>query len=112
MGGKNPGRTTMLNTFCSERKDTFHSNSQISLLLMINMEELTHVHPILKKVFSKQKITKCALSGMIKEFLPAWKLLTKAQELLALVEGYQIPFVTEPVQEKAQKIPNLNQELQ
>ena len=79
---------------------------------MINMEDLTHVHSILKKLFSKQKIPKCALAGRIKEFLPAWKLLTKDQELLALVEGYQIPLLIEPVQEKAPKIPNFNQEQQ
>ena len=76
------------------------------------MEDLTHVHSILKKLFSKQKIPKCALAGRIKEFLPAWKLLTKDQELLALVEGYQIPLLIEPVQEKAPKIPNLNLEQQ
>ena len=46
------------------------------------------LHPILKKLFSKLKIPKCALAGKIKEFLPSWKLLTKDQELLALVEGY------------------------
>ena len=91
MGGKNSGRITMVNTFCSKRREPFYSNSQISLPVMINMEELTHVHPILKKLFPKQKIPKCALAGRINEFLPASKLLTKDQELLALVEGYQIP---------------------
>ena len=75
MRGKNSGRTTIVNTFCSKRKDLSHSNSQISLPVMINKEDLTHVHPILKKIFSKQKIPKCALAGRIKEFLPAWKLL-------------------------------------
>ena len=79
---------------------------------MINMEELTHVHPILKKLFSEQKIPKCALAGKINEFLPAWKLLTKDQELLALVEGQQIALLMEPVQEKAPKVPKLNQEQQ
>ena len=54
---------------------------------MINMEKLTHVHPILKKLFSKQQITKFFLSGRIKEFLPAWKLPKKDQGLLFLVEG-------------------------
>ena len=87
MGGKNLAPTTMVNTFCSKRKEYPHSNSQISIPVMINMEELTHVHPILKKLFSEQKIPKCALAGKINEFLPAWKLLTKDQELLALVEG-------------------------
>ena len=75
MRGKNSGRTTMVNTFCSKRKNPSHCNSQISLPVMINKEDLTHVHPILKKLFSKQKIPKCALAGRIKEFLPAWKLL-------------------------------------
>ena len=77
---------------------------------MINMEELTHVHPIIKTFISKQKIPKCALAGRIKEFLPTWKLLTKYQELLALMEGYQIPLLMEPVQEKGPKVPKLNLE--
>ena len=76
------------------------------------MEDLTHVHPILKKLFSKQKIPKCAPAGRIKEFLPAWKLLTRDQEVLALVEGYQISLLMEPVQEKAPKVLKLNQEQQ
>ena len=76
---------------------------------MIHLEEFTHVHPILKKLFSKQKIPKYALARRIKEFLPAWKLLMKDQELLALVEGYQIPLLMEPVQEQASKVPKLNQ---
>ena len=112
MGGKNSDRTTTVNTFCSKRKEPLHSNSQISFPVMINMEDLTHVHPILKKLFSKQKIPKCALAGRIKEFLPAWKLLTRDQELLALVEVYQIPLLMEPVQEKAPKVLKLNKEQQ
>ena len=68
------------------------------------MEDLTHVHPILKNLFFKLKIQKCVLAGRIKEVLPAWKLLTKDQELLALAGGYQIPLLMEPVQEKAPKI--------
>ena len=79
---------------------------------MINMEELTHVHPILKRLFSRQKIPQCALTGKIKEFFPTWKQLTKCEELLALVEGYQIPLLMEPVQEKAPKVHKLNQEQQ
>ena len=109
---KNSGRTTAINTFCSKRKEPSHSNSQILLPVMTNMEELTHVHPILKKLISKQKIPKCAVAGGLQEFPPAWKLLTKDQRLLALVEGYQIPLLMEPVQEKVPKVPKLNQEQQ
>ena len=109
MKGQNSGPTTTVNTFCSKRKEPSHSNTQISLPVMINMEKLTHVHLILK-TFSKQKIPKCPLAGRIKEFLPAWKLLKNDQELFALVEGYQISPLMEPVQEKAPKVPKLNQE--
>ena len=84
-GGKNSGPATTVNTFCSKRKEPCHSISKISLPIIIIMEELTHVHPILKKLFSIQKIPNCALARKTKEFLPAWKLLTKDQELLALV---------------------------
>ena len=55
MGGKNSSPTTTVNTFCSKRKEPSHSISQISLPVMINMKKLTHVHAILKKLFSKQK---------------------------------------------------------
>ena len=47
--GKNSDRNTMVNTFCSKRKEPLYSHSQISLPVMVNMVELTHVHPILKK---------------------------------------------------------------
>ena len=40
------------------------------------------------------------------------RLLTKYQELLALVKGYQSPLVMDPVQEKAPKVPKLYQEQQ
>ena len=112
MGRKHSGPATTVNTFSSKRKELSQSISQVSLQVMINMEELTHVHPILKKIFPKQKIPNCALAGRIKEFLPAWKLLTKDQELLALVECYQILLVMDQVQENAKKVPKLNQEQQ
>ena len=59
-----------------------------------------------------EELTQCTLAGSIKQFIPAGKPLAKDQELLALVEGYQISFLMEPVQEKAPKVPKLNQEQQ
>ena len=47
-----------------------------------------------------------------KQISPSLELLIKDQELLALVQGYQIPLLMEPVQEKAPKVLNLNQEQQ
>ena len=63
IGGKNSSRTTTVNIFYSKRKEHLESNSQISLRVMINMQELTHVPLILKKKNSNQKIPKCALAG-------------------------------------------------
>ena len=59
-----------------------------------------------------EELTQCTLTGSIKQFIPAEKPLAKDQELLALVEGYQISFLMEPVLEKAPKVPKLNQEQQ
>ena len=63
-----------------------------------------------KKIIAQTKNSReeFALAGRIKEVLPAWKLLKKNQEFLALVGGYQIPLLMEPVQEKAPKVLKLN----
>ena len=70
MGGKNSGRTTTANTFCFKRTETLHSNTQILLSVMINMEGLPHVHPILLKLFSKQKNSKMCPSREDKGISP------------------------------------------
>ena len=104
-GGKNSGPTTLVNTCCSKRKKPSHSNSKISLPVTKSME--------IKNYFPNKKFQnkKYALAGRIKEFLPALKLLTKDQ-LLTLVEGYQILLLTEPMQKKTPKVPRLNQKQQ
>ena len=66
-GAKNPDRTTMVNTSCLKRKKLLYSNSQISLSVVIKIEELTHVHQILKNIF-QTKNSKMFLSR--EEFLP------------------------------------------
>ena len=88
MGGKNSGPTTTVNTFCSKRKEPSYSISQISLSVMINMKELTHVHLIFKKIIFQTKQLKFCPSTEDEGISPVWKLLTKDQELLALVEDY------------------------
>ena len=71
IGGKNSGRTTTVNTFCSERKELSHSNSQISLPVKINMEELTQAHPVLKHYFQTKKSEMCP-SRQDKEISPSF----------------------------------------
>ena len=48
----------MVNLFCSKRKEPRYSSSQISLPVLINMEELTHNHPIFKKNIFQTKNSK------------------------------------------------------
>ena len=55
---------------------------------MINMKELTHVHLIFKKIIFQTKKLKFCPSTEDEGVSPVWKLLTKDQELLALVEDY------------------------
>ena len=88
MGGKNSGPTTTVNTFYSKTKEASYSISQISLPVMINMKELTHVDLIFKKVICQTKELKFCPSTEDEGISPAWKLLTIDQELFALVEDY------------------------
>ena len=59
-------------------------------------EALTHASPFLKHLFSKMAVPICPLAGSLKHFLPAWRLLTKDQSVLSLVEGFKIPLLQEP----------------
>ena len=52
------------------------------------------------KVTTKIKLTTMPLIGQLKCFLNSWKMLTRDQDILSVVEGYKIPFPTEPHQKK------------
>ena len=82
MGEKNSGGTTMVNTFCSKRKDPSHCNSQISFPVMKNMEDLTHVHPILKKLFLQTKNCKMCPSREDKGISPSLETTDKRSRTL------------------------------
>ena len=63
-----------------------------------SMEVLTHAYPVLKHLFSKMTAPICPLTGRLKHFLPVWRLLTKDQRVLSLVEGFRFPLLQEPKQ--------------
>ena len=71
MGDKNLGGTTAINAFCFERKEYLHSKSQISLPVMIDVEEITHVHPVLKKMAFQIKNSKMCHSREDKWISPS-----------------------------------------
>jgi len=75
------------------------------------MEDLTHVHPVVKSLFMGLEIPHPVplLAGRLKHFLPAWEKLTQDQEILSFVKGYEIPFLKQPFQEKPPGSPNVSQ---
>ena len=75
----------------------FHNISLPSPTLL-SMEVLTHASPLLKHLFSKMAVPIFSLAGRLKHFLPIWRLLTKDQSVLSLLEGFKIPLVQEPKQ--------------
>ena len=68
--------------------------------------ELVNVHPLIKRLFSKEMLTKAVNippAGRISHFLVNWQKLTLNQDILPVVKGYKIPFIKMPFQ---RKIPN------
>ena len=62
---------------------------------LLSMEVLTNTSPLLKHLFSKMTVPVCSVPERLKHFLPAWRLLTKDQSVLFLVEGFKIPLLQE-----------------
>ena len=58
--------------------------------------ELVNVNPFIKRLFSKEMLTKAVdipLAGRISHFLVNWQKLTLNQDILSVVKGYRIPFI-------------------
>ena len=73
---------------------------------VISNVELANVHLLIKRLFSKDMLTKAVNippAGRISHFLVNWQKLTLNQDILSVVKGYKIPFIKIPFQ---RKIPN------
>ena len=77
--------------------------SNLELVPLIKIATLEHVHSIIRKLFTKS-IPNVQLAGRLAYFIAAWEKITQDQEILSIVKGYEIAFVSLPFQEK---IPNL-----
>ena len=62
--------------------------------------ELENVHPLIKRLFSTNKVPNFPIAGRLKHFSKAWKKLNSDQSVLDLVDGYVIPFQRKPFQSK------------
>ena len=66
--------------------------------ISLPMEVLIHAYPILKHFFSKMAVPICPLPGSLKHFLPVWRLLTKDQSVLSLIDEFKISLLQEQKQ--------------
>ena len=95
----------MVNTsFIIQKEVPVTSNSE--LIPLIKIATLEHLHPIIRKLFTKN-IPNALLAGRLPYFITAWENITQDQEILSIVKGYEISFVSLTSQEK---IPNLSKE--
>ena len=92
----------MVNTsFIIQKEVSVTSNSELVPLKKI--ATLEHVHPVIRKLYTK-RIPNVPLAGRLGYFIAAWEKITQDQEILSIVKGFEVPFVSLPLQEK---IPNL-----
>ena len=75
----------MVNTsFTMQKEVPVTSNSE--LVPLIKIATLEHVHPIIKKLFTKN-IPNVPLTGRLAYFVAAWKKITQDQEILSILKG-------------------------
>ena len=86
----------MVNTHSSGR--TFFNMDSVSETSL--KWDLENVHPLIKRLFSSNKVPNIPIAGRLKHFSKAWKKLTRDQSILDLVDGYVIPFQRKPFQSK------------
>ena len=66
---------------------------------MISMNILKHVHPLIIRLFPGD-LSITPLAVRLPHYSNEWKTLAKDQEILSVVNGYKIPFLTIPHQVK------------
>ena len=81
----------MVNTSFTIQKE-LPVTSNLELVPLIKIATLEHVHPIIRKSFTKS-ISNIPLAGILPYFITAWEKITQDQEILSTVKGYKIPFV-------------------
>ena len=81
----------------SSRRTFFNMNSVTDISLLW---ELENVYPLIKRLFSTNKVPNVAIAGRLKHFSKTSKKLTRDQSILDFVDGYVIPFQRKPLQSK------------
>ena len=74
--------------------------NNVEVPVLMNLEDLTQVHPAIKGMFHNGNIPNVPLAGRLKHFLLQWQKLTRDPQILSIVEGIKIPFLSKPFQGK------------
>ena len=104
--------------------ETTHSNNMVNTSLLdrmevpitkkfpeiVPLETLEYVHPLVKSLFSEKVIPNMPLAGRLKHFSHAWEKITQDREILSIVEGYEIPFLRLPIQDKLPRQAQMSKE--
>ena len=88
-----------------QRKATFFKE----MPTLIPRAELLYAHNLVKKLFSLDQLPNAQIAGRLKYFQKNWEILTNDQNILQIVKGYQIPFLSQPQQKKLPREIQLNQ---
>ena len=75
---------------------------------LVLREKLPYAHKLVKRLFSSGQLPNVQISGRIKHFVKKWQFLTKDQSILEIVKGYQIPFLSQPLQQLLPREIHLN----
>ena len=91
--------------------DPFLSKLSLASQALLNMEVLTHVHPLLKNLLlNKADPINTLLQEDCNIFLPVLKILTKDQSVVSSVEWCKIPLLKEPLQIAAPRLLQWNRD--
>ena len=98
----------MVNTSFTIQKEV-HVTSYSEMVPQIKIATLEHVHPVIRKLFTKS-IPNVPLAGTLAYFIAAWEKITQDQEILSIVKGCEILFVSLPFQEKISNLTKMSKE--
>ena len=75
---------------------------------LVSREKLPYAHKLVKRLFPSVQLPNFQIAGRLKRFVKKWQFLTKDQSILEIVKGYQIPFLSQPLQQLLPREIHLN----
>ena len=75
--------------------------------------ELVNVLPLIKRLFSKEMLTKAVdilTAGRISHFLVYWQKMTFNQDILSVIKGYTTPLIKIPFQQNIPSFTRMNKQ--